>query len=91
MLINRDMKAAVVRPTEAYLPKISLFLRYCKAVQKNLLQLKQDQLALKQDQLFKLMPGERSTGLLPHMFMAFLSPSPRPSPGFSRRTSVSPH
>ena len=37
MLINRDMKAAIVRPTKAYLQKTSLFLRYRIAAHKNLL------------------------------------------------------
>ena len=54
------------------------------------LQRKQDQLALKQDQLFKLLSGKRSMGSPPHMPVIFPSPSPRPSPGFSRRSSLSP-
>lgn len=37
MCINRDMKAAVVRPTKAYLQKTSMFLRYRIAAYKNLL------------------------------------------------------
>ena len=54
------------------------------------LQRKQDQLALKQDQLFTLLSGKRSMGSPPHMPVIFPSPSPRPSPGFSRRSSLSP-
>ena len=38
MCINRDMKAAIVRPSKAYLLKTSLFLRYRIAAHKNLLQ-----------------------------------------------------
>ena len=53
------------------------------------LQRKQDQLALKQDQLFKLLSGEKSVGSPPHIPVIFPSPSPRPSPGFSR-SSISP-
>ena len=51
---------------------------------------KMNQLALKQDQLFKLLSGERSVGSPPHMPVIFPSPTPRPSPGFSRRSSLSP-
>lgn len=51
------------------------------------LQWKQDQLTMKQDQLNKLMTGERETSSLPHV--PVLS-SPRLSPGFSRRSSMSP-
>ena len=38
MCINKDMKAAVARPTKAYLQKTSLFLRYRIAAHKHLLE-----------------------------------------------------
>ena len=54
------------------------------------LQRKQDQLAMKQDQLYKLIAGERGIGSPPHTPVIHPSPYARPSPGFSRRSSISP-
>jgi len=54
------------------------------------LQCKQDQLAMKQDQLYKLIAGERGIGSPPHTPVIHPSPSARPSPGFSRSSSISP-
>ena len=60
------------------------------AAQMELFQQKKDQLALKPDQLFKLLSGGRSMGLPPYMPVIFPSLSPRPLPGFLRRSPASP-
>ena len=39
MCINKDLKMAIVRPTKAYLQKMSLYLHYRVSVHKNLLRL----------------------------------------------------